>query len=447
MKDADKSEVGEPAQKAAVVAAKSAREPFILAAAFLDGMVAVSGVPVMVKQGAFVSFPSGASLAAYQLCFFLPQLLTTLAAEQLTPHFDALALLLFTLVCTTGSAVVVSLSLSHRALYLFFASRFLNGVLRHDKTYFGITGTALHMSAAELGAAARYGMMAGMAVSGLAGDVLEDAIEVAQFFALVEILATVLVLVRYLRGRHVTSPVRTRLEYAKWLPSLWRASPAAHHTLVALAAVLVAASVNQVAYPLMGPEYQLPYTFTGAHLCFNMAVQMVWMPHILKWAMQRAATWKSNLLLSGTAEDKLTVVSAALLLAGCVAAPYATTHSPLLYYTVSTLLVDVPAGVLTSLATAAAQASLDKFSGDSAKVGLLIAHATQLTKSFAAPLRISMGDYYHDRKHTVRLVSLPLMAYTLVYARTHSVAYSVAALAMMAFYMVSSTNATSDGDL
>ncbi|KPI84762.1 hypothetical protein ABL78_6180 [Leptomonas seymouri] len=431
----------------ATIAAKPAREPLITAAAFLDGMVAVSGAAVMVKQAEFISFPSGAALAAYQLCFFLPQLLTTLAAEQLTSHFDALALLIFTLMCTTGSSVVLSLSLSHRSLKLFMASRFINGLLRHEKTYFGVTCTALHMSAAQLGAATRYGMMAGMVVSGVAGDLLVSAVEVAHLFTFVEILATLLVLVRYLRGSLAPSPIHTRREYAKWLPSLWRASPAAHHALAVLAAVLMAASVNQVAYPLMGPEYKLPYAFTGAHLCFNMVVQMVWMPHFLSWAKQRAATWRPNPLLPETVEARLMVVAAAALFAGCVAAPYATTHSPLLYYPVSTLLVDIPAGTLASLAAKTAQESFDKVASDSAKVSLLILHATQLTKSFAAPLRISMGDYYHDRKHTMRLVSLPLMAYVLVYARSQSVAYSVAALAVVAAYMFSSTNAAFGGGL
>ena len=446
MKNNEKQEVKEEVKKAAA-AAKPVREPLIIAAAFLDGMVAVSGVPVMVKQGDFVNFPSGSSLATYQLCFFLPQLFTTLLAEQLTLHFDALALLLFTLVCTIGSSIVMSMSLSHRALSLFFASRFINGLLRHEKTYFGITGAALHVPAAQLSAASRYGMMAGMAMSGLAGDLLNDAIEVANLFTFVEILATALVLLRYLRGMHTVVPVHTRHEYAAWLPTLWGASPAAHHTLAVLAAVLMAASVNQVAYPLMGPEYQLPYAFTGAHLCFNMAVQMLWMPHILNWARQRAAMWKSNALLSGSADEKLATVAAALLFVGCIAAPYATTHSPLLYYPVSTFLVDIPAGVLVVFATAAAQDAFGRFSGDSAKVGLLIAHATQLTRSFAAPQRISMGDYYQDRKHTVRLVSLPLMAYTLVYARTHNVAYAVAALTVMALYMVSSTSESFGSDL
>lgn len=432
---------------AAAAAAKPAQEPLILAAAFLDAMVAVSGIPVMVKQGDFVNFPSGSSLAAYQLCFFVPQLLTTLLAEQLTSHFDALALLIFTLMCSTGSSVVLSLSLSHRALSLFFASRFVNGLLRHEKTYFGITASALRIAPAQIGTATKYGLMAGMLVSGLAGDLMDDAIDVAHFFTFVEVLATVLVLVRYLRGRHVVKAVRTRHEYARWLPSLWNASAEVHHTLAVLAAVLMAASVNQVAYPLMGPDYQLPYTFTGAHLAFNMVVQMIWMPHIVKWATARAATWRPNLLLTGTPEERVTVAAAALLFAGCVAAPYATTHSPVLYYTVSTLLVDIPAGILTSFASAAAQAAFGKLPGDGVKVGLLVAHATQLTKSFAAPLRISMGDLYHDRKHTVRFVSLPLTAYTLVYARTHNVSYAVAALAVVAVLVVSSTSTALEGDL
>lgn len=439
--------VVEKATTAAKPAPKPAREPLIVAAAFLDGMVAVSGVPVMVLQGKFVNFPSGSALAGYQLCYFLPQLLTTLLAEQLSSYFDALALLVFTMMCSTGSSVVLSMSLSHSSLALFFASRFINGVLRHEKTYFASTGTALRMSAGETAVAARYGMMAGMLVSGLAGDVLDDAIDVAQAFTFMEILATMLVLVRYLRGRFVLSPVRARHEYAAWMTTLWAAPPAAHHSLAALAAVLMAAAVNQVAYPLMGPIYGLPYVFTGFHLCFNMALQMVWMPHIVHWATQRAAAWRPNLVFAGDAESRLTIAAAAVLLGGCVAAPYATTHSPLLYYAVSLLLVDIPAGILTTLATSAAQTAFGKFSSDGAKVGLFLAHATQLTKSFAAPLRISMGDYYHDRKHTVRLVSVPLMAYTLVYARTQNVAYAVAALATAAFYMVSSANASLDADL
>jgi uncharacterized membrane protein SirB2 len=431
----------------AAAAVRPAREPLIVAAAFLDGLVAVSGVPVMVMQGNFVSFSSGSWLGAYQLCFFIPQLFTALVAEQLTSHFNALALLIFTLACSTASLVVMSLSLSHRTLSLFFMARFLNGLLRHEKTYFGIAGTALRMPSTQLGAAARYGMMAGMAVSGLAGDLFDDAIGVAQFFTFVEIVATMLVVIRYLRGSHLIQAVHTRRDYAKWVPTLWRASPAVHHTLAALAAVLMAASINQVAYPLMGPHYKLPYTFTGAHLCFNMVLQMIWMPHIVSWATQRVTAWKSNVLLRGTAEEKVTILASVLLFVGCVAAPSAATHSPLLYYPVSTFLVDIPAGVLASFATAAAQASFGKFSGDHAKVSLLIGHATQLTKSFAAPLRIGVGDYYHGRKHTVRFVSLPLMAYTLVYARTHSVAYAVAALAVVGFYMFAGPTTSVGGDL
>ncbi|CBZ24583.1 conserved hypothetical protein [Leishmania mexicana MHOM/GT/2001/U1103] len=422
-------------------------EPLIIAAAFLDGVVAVSGVPVMVAQAPYVSFPSGAHLAAYQLCFLFPQLITTLVAEQLTLHVSASALLLFTLICSTGSAAIVALSLSQRAVSLFFASHILNGVFRHTKTLFGVTAKALHMPTTDVSAAARYGMMAGMLLSGIAGDIMRDAVQVAQLFIGVEAVAATLVLAHLLlRSRTVVVTARASQEYAQWLPSLTRAPAAVHRSMWALIAVMLASSVNQVMYPIAAPAYGLPYSFAGAHLCFNMVLQMVLMPSVVEAAKRMARRWKSNVLLTGSEEDKLSVTAGLLLLAGCTVVPYASDCGPFVFYPASLLLVDLPAGVLATLAANAVQETFGHGSGDRPKVTRLLAHITQLVKMFAAPLRICTAESLRGYKYPVRYISIPLMTYVLVYTRTHNVTYAVAGLATMLF-LLTSTVSSFDGEL
>ncbi|CAG9570323.1 conserved hypothetical protein [Leishmania major strain Friedlin] len=442
------SKAGGVAPKAQAGASSlAAHEPLIIAAAFLDGVVAVSGVPVMMAQAAYVSFPSGAYLVAYQLCFLVPQLIATLVAEQLTLHVSASALLLFTLMCSTGSAAIVALSLSQRALSLFFASHILNGVFRHTKILFGVTAEALHMSTTDVSAAARYGMMAGMLLSGIAGDIMRDAVQVAQLFIGVEAVAATLVFAHLLlRSRTVVVTARASQEYAQWLPSLTRAPAAVYRTVSALIAVMLAASVNQMVYPIAAPAYGLPYTFAGAHLCFSLVLQMVLMPSVVEVVKRMARQWRSNVLLTGSAEDKLSVIAGLLLLAGCTVVPCASDFGPLAFYPTSLLLVDLPAGVLTTLAASAVQETFGHGSGDAPKVARLLTHITQLVKMFAAPLRICTAESLRGYKYPVHCISIPLMTYVLVNARTQNVAYAAAGLATT-LLLLTSTVSSFEGEL
>ncbi|KAG5510491.1 hypothetical protein GH5_06691 [Leishmania sp. Ghana 2012 LV757] len=418
------------AMKARAAASRpTAREPLIVAAAFLNGMVTVSSVPMISAQAAYVSFPSGAHLAAYQLCFLVPQLLTTLVAEELTLHVSACALLLATLLCSTGSTAIVALSLSRRALPLFFASCFLNGLFRHDKTLFAVTANALHMPNTGVSAASQYGMMAGMLFSGIAGDLVSNAVHHMCLFVGLEAAAVALVLARFLLGsRTVVVTARVSQEYARWLPTLARAPAVVYRALALLIAVLLAASVNQVMYPIVGPTYGLSYSFIGAHLCFNLVLQMILVPRVVEVAKGMARSWRPNTLLVGNAEEKLMIATGTLLLAGCSGVPYAADHGPIVFYLSSLLLVDLPAGVLTALAASVVQDAFGKASGDAPKVTRLVRHITQVVKMFAAPLLICTSERLTGCEHPVRCISVPLMTYALVYTRTRSVASAAAGL-------------------
>ncbi|KAK7198899.1 hypothetical protein NESM_000856500 [Novymonas esmeraldas] len=423
------------------------REPLIMAAAFLDGIVAVSSIPVMKAQSAHVSFSSGAQLAAYQLCFLLPQLLSTLVAEQLTAHISALALLFFTLVCSTGSAALVGFSLSHGAMSMFFAARLANGVFRHDKTLFGVTANTLLMSAGSVGAASRYGMMAGMLLSGVAGDIIGNAVQVAHLFAGVEAVAAALVLIRLIMdSRTVVVTARVSQDYEKWLPNLTRAPAAFFGALSCLVAVSLAAAVNQVMYAVVAPGYGLSYSFTGAHLCFNLVLQTVWMPHIIEAARRVVKDWTPNSLLVGGTEERLAMAAGSALLLGCTLVPYAAEVGPTTFYPVSLLLVDIPAGIVAATAAASVQSAFGKPSGDAPKVARLLGHAAQLVKMMAAPLRICTGEVFAHKKHSVHLVSISLMAYALLYMRTGKVLH--AAVGMVAVMVLFTSSAISlEGDL
>ncbi|GET86728.1 hypothetical protein, conserved [Leishmania tarentolae] len=421
--------VGAGPKGTAGVSPPVARERLIIAAAFLDGMVAASGAPVMMAQAACVSFPSGAYLVAYQLCFLVPQLITTLLVEELTLHVSAASLLLFTLMCSTGSAAVVALSLSQRALSLFFFARFLNGLFQHTKILFGVTAKVLHVPTTDVSAASLYGMMAGMLASGIAGDIMQDVVRVAQLFMGVEAAAATLVLARVLlRSRTVVVTARVSQEYAQWLPTLTRAPAVVHSSVVALIAFMLAVSVNQVMYPIVAHRYGLPYSFVGAHLCFGLVLQMVVMPLVLRVAKRVALQWKPNVLLAGTAEEKLTISAGLVLLVGCAVLPYALDYGPFAFYPASLFLVDLPSGIVTALASSALQETLGGVSGDAPKVTRLLAHITQLVKMFAAPLLIFTTEKFRGYKHPVRCISIPLVTYVLVYSRTHSVMYAAAAL-------------------
>ncbi|KAG5484807.1 hypothetical protein LSCM1_06633 [Leishmania martiniquensis] len=425
----------------------AAREPLIMAAAFLNSMVIVSGVPMIGAQAAYVSFPSGAHLAACQLCFLVPQLVTTLVAEQLTLHVGACALLLGTLLCTTGSTAIVALSLSHRALSLFFAACVVNGFFRHDKTFFAVTANALHMPIVDVSAASQYGMMAGMLLSGIAGDITGNAVQVVRLFMGLEALAAALVLARFLLGsRTVVVTARVSQEYAQWLPSLARAPTVVYRAVALLTAVLLAASVNQVMYPIVGPSFGLPYSFIGAHLCFNLVLQTIFVPRLVEVAKRTMRRWKPNVLLVGSTEEKLTIVSGIFLLAGCSGVPYAADYGPITFYLASLLLVDAPAGILAALAASSVEAAFGKAPGDAPKVARLVRHITQVVKMFAAPLRICTSESFTGPKHPVRCISVPLMIYALVYTRTRSVTYAAAGWA--ATLLLLTTNISSrEGDL
>ncbi|KAI5690798.1 hypothetical protein MNV84_01413 [Leishmania braziliensis] len=419
----------------------------IIAAAFLDGVVCVSGVPMVVAQAAHVPFPSGVHLAAYQLCFMVPQLITTLVAEQLTLHVSASALLFFTLMCTTVSTAIVALSLSQRSLSLFFASNFLNGVFRHNKILFGATASALHMSTTDVRAAARYGMMAGMVLSGIAGDAMQNAVHVARLFIGVEALSAALVLARFLFGsRTVVVTARANQEYVQWLPCLTRAPTVVYSAMAALIAVILAASVNQVMYPLAGPAYGLPYFFTGAQLCFHLVLQVILMPRVVEVAKRIVQQWKPNVLLAGNGEERLTVIAALVMLVGCSVVPYAADHGPIVFYPASLVLVDLPGGVLTSLAARAVEDAFGGVSGDAPKVTTLLDHMTLLVKMFAAPLRICTAARFTGHKYPVRYISVPLMTYILVRSRTHNVAYAAAGMTATLLFLTS-TVSSFEGEL
>ncbi|KAG5510172.1 hypothetical protein JKF63_07069 [Porcisia hertigi] len=414
----------------------TAREPLIIAAAFLEGVVCVSGVPVMMAQMKYVSFPSSAHLFAYQLCFLVPQLVSTLVVEELTLYVSSSLLLFLTLVCSTGSAAIASLGLSQRALSLMFASRLLNGVFKHDKTLFGVTAKTFYMPTSSIGTMTRYGMIAGMLLSGIAADVLNQAVHVANLFIAVQALAAALVLARVLFGnRTPVVSARTSLQYIPWLLRLTRAPAAVYRAVATLVAVMLAASVNQVVYPIVAPSYDLPYSFAGAHLGFNLLLQLVLMPYVVAVAQRMARRWTPNLFLRGSADENLTVVAGLMLLAGCIFVPYAADQGPLVFYPTSLLLVDIPAGALISLTVIAVHAALGKSSADAPKVERFLGHITQVVKMFAAPIRICMSENFASGKHPVRYISVPLVMYALVYARTRSVAYALTALATTLLFL------------
>lgn len=428
-------------------AAKKSRELLILLAAFLDGVVVVSGVPVMMAQAAHVSFPSGLYLLMYQMCYFLPQLVTTLLTERVAQYVSSLVLLFLTLMASALSAFTLSYSLETGLLVFFFLSRVISGIFRHEKLIFGLVTKSLNMQDGAAAVAGRNGMICGFLLSGIAGDTLKNAVLIAKLFTCVQCFAAVLVFCRVLQGGEVKRPVpQERLEYMNWLSTLLSSPPAARQAFLVFGSAMLAATVNQVVYPLLPPRYGLSYTFTGAHLAFNVFFQIYGVAYAEKLFTAVGGVISKLLLGHGTPHTIAANLAALLLLIGCSVVPHLAAADTLaLFYVASFTLIDVPALILNKFMRESITTAMPRRTS-SAMLGMLILHLTQILKMVGAPFRICLAEMLIGHKDPVRYISIPLAVFTIFALNTTGVRWScIAFLATIAFFTASPFS--TEGDL
>lgn len=404
----------------------------LVAVYLIDGAVAASGVSVMVLQGKEVSFPGALHLFLFQLCYIVPQLITTPLAERLCATASARNLLLPVMMLTSLlSSYLVLRSLSTHSLALFFAARVVSGFFRHPKVLFPIARAEEGSSVAkpvlvdDVNQLALPAMHAGFIVSAVLGDVLKDAVAVQRAFVHAEVFAVVATcalavlapsptkaLVR--KPTKLSAATRSRRTLSAMMLSFPDAGAlVAWGLLTTFAALRVAAGVNQCVYPLVGPSsFGVPYTICALHL--------VGQDYLLRHVAALVGARQHHPLMG--------VGGAVLLLLGVWAAPVVITRGPFLYYPMTFLFIDVPTAVLHALLTARGTplAGCPEAIQEGLYGGLL-AYTAVGAKLMSAPLRLAFVAMLPGWKYPSHLVAIPAASLVAVSVATRRLSLGVAA--------------------
>lgn len=410
----------------------------LLVSMFIDSAAMAAGISTMALQGKHVAFSSGAALALFQLCYVVPQMISTPLAESLArTHSPAKVLLPLTLLLSAVSAALACLSFALKSLPFFYLSRAASGVGRHPKLLFDSAQSELVGGKQRpLSRYTPHAMHLGLLLGALVGDLSNSAITVQVCVVVAHCMASVATYLCAFRA----APRKT----APPPPSMPAVSTAAARSLLSapfesgnapvwallctFAALRGAAGVVQCMYPLDGPALGLPFVLTAGHLILQDLIPTRIVAPFLA----------SSRMTSATTRHWVTVAAALLLVAGVVVVPLARKRGTATYYSVTFALVDVPAAVVQASLMAGAAA----IKGAPATVlkglnGGLLIYVLIAAKIFSAPLLVFASQSLTGWRYPVYAVSVPLAVQVLGTVVSGRCALGLAAAAGAASYLVS----------
>ncbi|EPY32615.1 hypothetical protein AGDE_08518 [Angomonas deanei] len=289
------------------------------------------------------------------------------------------------------------ISFASGSLFLFFVARLLSGLFKHEKTLLSKVGSTFEGLGERVGWASFLGTFGGLLAAGYLADHVPDGVRIMYIIFMMELLAAGCLLIAYAQSAHVPIDRTRDAHYTTFVKNTFRSDSNRRH-LGYLLLLTCAASVYQCMYAVLPTKsFGLPNLFTGGHYVVSLVAQST----VSKFVVGR---------LPGS-PHRILQYALSVLFIGFLVVDYAQERGPFVYYPVSLLTIDIPAGVATIACTKLILQNVKKT--ETALMSRLVRHTILTAKLFGVPLRICLTEFLLNGSVAAALLAVPSIVFML----------------------------------